>query len=65
MGKTIQTIALLLSDKQKPSLVVAPTVALLQWKREIETHTNKALSVHVFHGNKKRVYLTFYLLPFF
>lgn len=50
MGKTIQTIALLLSDKQKPSLVVAPTVALLQWKREIETHTNKALSVHVFHG---------------
>lgn len=26
MGKTIQTIALLLSDKKKPNLVVAPTV---------------------------------------
>lgn len=27
MGKTIQTIALLLSDKKKPSLVIAPTVS--------------------------------------
>lgn len=27
MGKTIQTIALLLSDKKKPNLVVAPTVS--------------------------------------
>ena len=26
MGKTIQTIALLLSDKKKPNLVVAPVV---------------------------------------
>jgi DNA repair protein RAD16 len=51
MGKTIQTISLLLSDKKKPNLVVAPTVAVMQWKREIETHTNNALSVHLFHGN--------------
>lgn len=27
MGKTIQTIALLLSDKKKPNLVIAPTVS--------------------------------------
>ncbi|PHZ07300.1 uncharacterized protein RHIMIDRAFT_277214 [Rhizopus microsporus ATCC 52813] len=53
MGKTIQTISLLLSDKKKPSLVVAPTVAVMQWKREIETHTNNALSVHLFHGSKR------------
>lgn len=52
MGKTIQTISLLLSDKEKPSLVIAPTVAIMQWKREIETHTNNALSVHIFHGKK-------------
>lgn len=72
MGKTIQTIALLLSDKKKPNLVVAPTVkstlliyfishrthkklqvAILQWKSEIETHTNNALSVYVFHGSTR------------
>lgn len=29
MGKTIQTIALLLSDRQKPNLVVAPTVSCI------------------------------------
>ncbi|KAI9310361.1 SNF2 family N-terminal domain-containing protein, partial [Dichotomocladium elegans] len=50
MGKTIQTIALLLSDKKGPNLVVAPTVAVMQWKHEIETHTNNALKVLVFHG---------------
>ncbi|KAI8092310.1 SNF2 family N-terminal domain-containing protein [Gilbertella persicaria] len=53
MGKTIQTIALLLSDRKKPNLVIAPTVAILQWKDEIERHTNNALSVYVFHGNKR------------
>lgn len=50
MGKTIQTIALLLSDKKKPNLVIAPTVAIMQWKSEIEKHTNNKLSVHVYHG---------------
>lgn len=51
MGKTIQTIALLMSDLDKrPSLVVAPTVALMQWKNEIEQHTNKKLSVYIYHG---------------
>ncbi|CEP18383.1 hypothetical protein [Parasitella parasitica] len=53
MGKTIQTIALLLSDKQKPNLVIAPTVAIMQWKDEILKHTNNALSVHVFHGQNR------------
>ncbi|KAI8580767.1 hypothetical protein K450DRAFT_208493 [Umbelopsis ramanniana AG] len=51
MGKTIQTIAMLLEEpRQKPNLVVAPTVALIQWKREIETHTNGVLNVYLYHG---------------
>ncbi|KAI8365824.1 SNF2 family N-terminal domain-containing protein [Choanephora cucurbitarum] len=52
MGKTIQTIALLLTDRKKPNLVIAPTVAILQWKAEIERHTNNALSVYIFHGKR-------------
>lgn len=53
MGKTIQTIALLLSDKQKPNLVIAPTVAIMQWREEILKHTDNALTVHVFHGSNR------------
>ncbi|KAH3680805.1 hypothetical protein WICMUC_000156 [Wickerhamomyces mucosus] len=51
MGKTIQTIGLFLSDtKKRPNLVVAPTVALMQWKNEISQHAGDLLSVAVFHG---------------
>ncbi|RLV85786.1 DNA repair protein RAD16 [Meyerozyma sp. JA9] len=52
MGKTIQTIALFLSDLSKgPNLVVGPTVALMQWKNEIEKHTKDGLlKVLLFHG---------------
>ncbi|KAI9491231.1 SNF2 family N-terminal domain-containing protein [Zychaea mexicana] len=53
MGKTIQTIALLLSDRKKPNLVIAPTVAIMQWKHEIEQHTDSALKVLIFHGSKR------------
>ncbi|KAJ9117221.1 hypothetical protein QFC20_000365 [Naganishia adeliensis] len=46
----IQTIALLLSEpRQKPSLVVAPVVALMQWKHEIETHA-EGFTVCLWHG---------------
>jgi DNA repair protein RAD16 len=56
MGKTIQTIALLLAEPRgKPNLVVAPTVALMQWKSEIETHTNNGLSVGLFYGQNRSV----------
>ena len=35
MGKTIQMISLLLSNRQnKPNLIIAPTVAILQWESE-------------------------------
>ncbi|KAF3937592.1 hypothetical protein ABW19_dt0201039 [Dactylella cylindrospora] len=55
MGKTIQTIALLMEKPRpsKPTLVVAPTVALIQWRNEIEKHTDNALKVLIFHGNTK------------
>lgn len=54
MGKTIQTLSLIMMDpKAKPNLVVAPTVAIMQWKSEIEKYTGTALSVYVFHGSSK------------
>ncbi|KAJ1678289.1 DNA repair protein rad16, partial [Spiromyces aspiralis] len=50
MGKTIQMISLMLSEPRvKPTLVVAPTVALMQWKSELTTHTSD-LSVLVYYG---------------
>jgi DNA repair protein RAD16 len=39
MGKTIQMLALLSSDRRSPNLIVAPTVAIMQWRNEIEAHT--------------------------
>ncbi|KAJ2717480.1 DNA repair protein rad16 [Coemansia sp. D1744] len=53
MGKTLQTIALILVNRGRPTLVVCPTVALLQWKAEIEAATD-ALSVLVFYGNDRK-----------
>lgn len=59
MGKTIQTIALFMSDKREerigPNLVIAPAVALMQWKNEIESHAGGSLSVLVYHGKTKNV----------
>ncbi|KAJ7666513.1 SNF2 family N-terminal domain-containing protein [Mycena rosella] len=50
MGKTIQIIALFVSDNAKPNLVVAPTSAIIQWKNEVTTHTD-GLKVLVWHGS--------------
>jgi DNA repair protein RAD16 len=49
MGKTIQMIALVVSGSAKPNLVVAPTVAIMQWRNEIQTHTT-GMDVLVWHG---------------
>lgn len=49
MGKTIQTIALLLSDRKAPNLIVAPTIAVVQWKNEIEAYTD-GMKVLLWHG---------------
>ncbi|KAJ2158224.1 DNA repair protein rad16 [Coemansia sp. RSA 552] len=53
MGKTLQTIALMLANRGKPTLVVCPTVALMQWKAEIEAATS-ALSVFIYYGNDRK-----------
>ena len=70
MGKTIQIIALFVSDSAKPNLVVAyvhgsldpydvhvchvfrPTVAIMQWRNEIASHTD-GLKVLVWHGSAR------------
>ncbi|MBW0486700.1 hypothetical protein O181_026415 [Austropuccinia psidii MF-1] len=53
MGKTIQTISLILSDRipgdGKQTLVIAPTVAIMQWRNEIEKFA-KGLTAKVWHG---------------
>ena len=35
---------------KRPSLVVAPTVALMQWKNEIDQHTDGKLKTYMYHG---------------
>lgn len=56
MGKTIQTISLILSDfsktERKHTLVLAPTVAIMQWKNEIAKFT-EGMQVAVFHGQER------------
>lgn len=57
MGKTIQTISLILSDwspshPKGSTLVLAPTVAIMQWKSEIEKFT-KGFKVLVYHGTNR------------
>lgn len=64
MGKTIQAVALILSNPPpnppEPSplppaktLVVVPTIALLQWQQEIKNYTSpNALRVVIYHNNR-------------
>jgi len=55
MGKTLQTIALMVSKPlQKPTLVVCPVVALIQWKEEIAKYTpDDHFQVLVYHGTSR------------
>ena len=55
MGKTLQTIALIVSkrDTVRPTLVVCPVAAVMQWYSEIEKFTGNLLSIHVYHGSQK------------
>jgi len=55
LGKTIETIALLLRDKEqavadKPVLLICPTSVVGNWRREIERFA-PVLSVHTHQGN--------------
>ncbi|BEJ17347.1 hypothetical protein CspHIS471_0607480 [Cutaneotrichosporon sp. HIS471] len=57
LGKTIQTLALMLARDERPAdyerapqLIVAPLALLVQWKEEIETKTTKGFRVYIHHG---------------
>ncbi len=58
LGKTVQTLAHLLIEKQsgrmhQPSLIVAPTSLMGNWRREIQ-HFASALTVLVLHGPERQ-----------
>ncbi|KAL3252617.1 hypothetical protein ABHI18_009989 [Aspergillus niger] len=57
MGKTIQAVSLLMSDYPigRPSLVVVPPVALMQWQSEIKAYTNGQLNVLIYHNSNSKV----------
>ncbi|KAI9892890.1 MAG: DNA repair protein rad16 [Vezdaea aestivalis] len=56
MGKTIQAVSLIMSDypQPKPTLVVMPPVALMQWQNEIASYTDGKLKVLVYHGTNTK-----------
>ncbi|ROV92655.1 hypothetical protein VSDG_06587 [Cytospora chrysosperma] len=56
LGKTIQAVSLIMSDypAKKPSLVLVPPVALMQWVSEIESYTDGTLKTLVFHSTNSR-----------
>ncbi|WQF79561.1 Putative helicase, Zinc finger, RING-type, DNA/RNA helicase, ATP-dependent, DEAH-box type [Colletotrichum destructivum] len=53
LGKTIQAVSLIMSDFpcKKPSLVLVPPVALMQWQSEIASYTDGTLKTFVYHGS--------------
>ncbi|EPZ32474.1 Helicase, superfamily 1/2, ATP-binding domain-containing protein [Rozella allomycis CSF55] len=55
MGKTLQTIALIVSDlKKRPTLIICPTVALLQWKAEFIKHAKPDIvKICIFYGQDR------------
>lgn len=58
MGKTIQAVSLIMSDyptkPHKPTLVVVPPVALMQWTNEIQDYTSGQLKVLLYHGQNAK-----------
>ena len=51
LGKTIQTIAFLLSNKDKKSIVITPTALIYNWKNELEKFA-PTLKVGLLHASK-------------
>ncbi|KAK0739817.1 SNF2 family N-terminal domain-containing protein [Apiosordaria backusii] len=56
LGKTIQAVSLIMSDfpAKKPTLVLVPPVALMQWMTEIESYTDGTLKTLVYHGTNSK-----------
>ncbi|KAF8119800.1 P-loop containing nucleoside triphosphate hydrolase protein [Boletus edulis] len=51
---TIQMISLFVSDPKRPNLVIAPTVAIMQWYNEITAHA-EGMTALVWHGASRIV----------
>lgn len=60
MGKTIQAVSLIMSDfpASKPTLVLIPPVALMQWQQEIADYTDGTLTTFVYHGTNAKTKTT-------
>ncbi|CEI69407.1 DNA repair protein RAD16 [Fusarium venenatum] len=56
LGKTIQAVSLIMSDypAKRPSLVLVPPVALMQWQSEIKSYTDGTLKTFVYHGTNQK-----------
>lgn len=56
LGKTIQAVSLIMSDfpAKKPTLVLVPPVALMQWTNEIASYTDGTLTTLVYHGTNAK-----------
>ncbi len=60
LGKTIQVISLLLNFKEEQkfnkskALIIVPTTLLSNWEKEIE-HFASSLSMHTYHGAKRKL----------
>jgi len=52
LGKTIQTIAFLLSEEEKKSIIISPTSLIYNWKAELEKFA-PSLKVAIIHGEKR------------
>jgi non-specific serine/threonine protein kinase len=59
LGKTVQTLALLLREKQlgegQPSLVVVPNSLLFNWQREAKKFS-PSINLLIYHGNSRHTY---------
>ncbi|KAJ3254986.1 DNA repair protein rad16 [Boothiomyces macroporosus] len=55
MGKTIQMVSLIVSEfSDRPTLILCPTVAIVQWNNELLTRTVPGLlKVLIYHGPKR------------
>lgn len=56
LGKTIQAVSLIMSDypARRPTLVLVPPVALMQWTSEIASYTDGCLKTFVYHGTNAK-----------
>ena len=63
LGKTIQTLAIMLLNSVSRTLIIVPNAVLSQWKEAIE-HVFGENSVYVHHGNHRvKTNIQLYTIP--